>query len=98
MKSNKLRTIIPLLVMLVVAIGYVTAFGIGTISGFGWMDISLLCPLGSLLTLVASKMAVPRVLISLVVVVILILLFARAFCGWICPVPVVSKIRGIFGG
>lgn len=98
MKSNKLRVIIPLVVLLLVAIGYVTAFGIGTISAFGWMDISLLCPLGSLLTLVASKMAVPRVLISLVVVVVLILLFARAFCGWICPVPVVSKIRGIFGG
>ena len=31
-----------------------------------------------------------------VIAIALILLFARAFCGWVCPVPVVSKIRGIF--
>ena len=28
--------------------------------------------------------------------VVLIVIFARAFCGWICPVPLVQKLRDLF--
>ena len=73
-----------------------TNLGIGTISAPGIWDISILCPLGALGTMLASKMMVPRALVSLVIMVVLIVIFARAFCGWICPVPLVQKLRALF--
>lgn len=46
--------------------------------------------------MLASKMMVPRAVVSLVIMVVLIIVFARAFCGWMCPVPLVQKLRGVF--
>lgn len=96
MNTKRLRTIIPLAVIAVIGVGFATHVGVGTLSAIGWQDISLLCPLGALATMIATKTLLPRAVISIVIALALILLFARAFCGWICPVPVVSKIRGIF--
>lgn len=96
MNTKRLRTIIPLAVVALVGVGFATHVGVGTLSAIGWQDISLLCPLGALLTMIATKTMIPRAVISVVIALALILLFARAFCGWICPVPVVSKIRGLF--
>lgn len=96
MNTKRLRTIIPLAVIAVVGVGFATHVGVGTLSAIGWQDISLLCPLGALLTMIATKTMIPRAVTSVVIALALILLFARAFCGWICPVPVVSKIRGLF--
>lgn len=95
MKSNKLRIIIPLVVAAVIVVGFLLNVSIGTLCAPGLGEISLLCPLGSLMTMLASKTMIPRAIISLIVVILLIVLFARAFCGWICPVPVVEKLRGI---
>jgi ferredoxin-type protein NapH len=47
--------------------------------------------------MLASKLFVPRALISLVIAIVLIILLGRAFCAWACPVPLVQKIRGLFG-
>lgn len=96
MNTKRLRTIIPLAVIGVIGVGFATHVGVGTLSAIGWQDISLLCPLGALATMIATKTLLPRAVISVVIAIALILLFARAFCGWVCPVPVVSKIRGIF--
>lgn len=96
MNTKRLRTIIPLAVIAVIGVGFATHVGVGTLSAIGWQDISLLCPLGALATMIATKTLLPRAVISIVIALALILLFARAFCGWICPVPVMSKIRGIF--
>ena len=98
MKSNKLRTILPLVLLVIVGIGYVTKFSIGTPSALGWGDIALMCPLGALGTMLAEKFLIPRALISLVIVVILLVLFGRAFCAWLCPVPPLSRLRDIFRG
>jgi ferredoxin-type protein NapH len=97
-KSKHLRIIIPLAVLVAVGIGYVTSGGVGTLSAIGWGDISLICPLGALSTMLASKLVVPRAVVSLVIAVVLILLFGRLFCGWVCPVPVVGKLRDLFSG
>ena len=94
--SKTLRTLTALAVIVIVFVGFLTNLGIGTISAPGIWDISILCPLGALGTMLASKMMVPRAVISLVVMVLLIVVFARAFCGWICPVPLVQKLRDIF--
>ncbi len=95
-KSKKLRTATAAAIIVIVFIGFWTNLGIGTISAPGIWDISILCPLGALGTMLASKMMVPRAVISLVIMVLLIVVFARAFCGWMCPVPLVQKLRNAF--
>ena len=94
--SKTLRTLTALAVIVIVFVGFLTNLGIGTISAPGIWDISILCPLGALGTMLASKMMVPRALVSLVIMVVLIVIFARAFCGWICQVPLVQKLRDLF--
>lgn len=94
--SKKLRAATAGVAMLVITIGFTTNAGIGTMSAPGFWDISVLCPLGALGTMLASKTMIPRAIISLVIMAALIVVFARAFCGWICPVPIVRKLRGLF--
>ncbi len=93
--SKKLRKITAGLAIVLIVVGLFTSWGIGTMSAPGIADISILCPLGALGTMLASKTMVPRAVISLVLVVLFIVIFARAFCGWLCPVPLVSKIRDL---
>lgn len=94
--SQKLRIIIPLALLGIAGVAYAAHVSAGTLSAFGWESISLICPIGALGTMLASKMLVPRAVISIVLAVAAILLLGRAFCGWLCPVPVWSKLRGIF--
>ena len=93
MKTKNVRTLVALAVIVVVALGFALSGGIGTLSAFGLKDISLLCPVGALGSMIASHTVIPRAVASLAIAVVLVLVFARAFCGWVCPVPLVSKIR-----
>lgn len=87
MKKTKLRRITVLAGAALVLIGLVFSIGVGSFSSFGWQDIALICPLGSLESLVASRTFVPRALLALAVVVLLVVLLGRFFCSWLCPVP-----------
>ncbi len=98
LKARTLRTIVTFAVLVLVAVGYFTAWGIGNVSGFGWDAFSVLCPLGYLESLVAGKTFVPRAFLSFVLVVILIVLLGRVFCAWICPMPTLQRlIPGVRG-
>ena len=92
---SKLRGWTPVLVVLVCAIAFVAKVPLGNISSFGWETISAICPMGSLSVLLASKTLIPRALISLVIAIVLILLFGRAFCSWICTVPLVQRMLNV---
>ena len=96
MKSKTLRILIPLAIGLIVAGSFVLNVGIGDLSAFGWRDISVICPLGALTTMLAAKSIVPRAVISLVVIAALAIVLGRFFCGWICPVPVINKLPRLF--
>lgn len=96
MKIKKIRTLVAMFVFLVVAVGYFVSGGVGTLSAFGWGDVSILCPVGALEAMLATKAAIPRAVVSLVLVVLACILIGRAFCAWICPVPVVSRLRNAF--
>ncbi len=96
MNLKTLRIIVPLAVLLLAAVGFVFHTGFGDLSAVGWSSISVLCPLGALGTMLASKTVVPHAVISLVIALVAIVLLGRAFCGWICPVPVISKLRHAF--
>ena len=95
-RTKALRVILPLAFMAVIAVGFLTHGGIGTLSALGWKDVAILCPLGALATMLASKTLIPRALIAFAIAIVAILLFGRAFCAWVCPVPVVSKLREAF--
>ena len=92
MNTKRLRTIIPLAVIAVIGVGFATHVGVGTLSAIGWQDISLLCPLGALATMIATKTLLPRAVISIVIALALILLLARAFCGVVHPIAYIPEL------
>ena len=90
-KTSTVRLLVMLGIAVVIAVGYFTRVGIGNLSGLGIDVFSVLCPLGYLESLVASKTFVPRALISFVAVVALVVVLGRVFCAWICPMPFLQK-------
>lgn len=96
MKLSKVRTIVAAVVFCVLAICLLAGINMGTLSGFGWDAFSALCPLGAFTTMLATKTMVPRAIFSIIIMAILVFFVGRAFCGWICPVPVLNKLRDFF--
>ncbi|VEH01312.1 quinol dehydrogenase membrane component [Slackia heliotrinireducens] len=96
MKLRNVRTIVASAVFLVLAVCLVTGVSTGTLCGFGWGDIALLCPLGAIETMIASRMLAPRALVSIVVMAGLVFFVGRAFCSWVCPVTVLNHVRDFF--
>ena len=87
--ARRITVLIPV-ALLVVGLAFNT--GTGTLSSFGWRDIAAICPLGVLETMIATATAIPRWIIVLALFVIFVLLFGRAFCAWLCPVPPISSL------
>ena len=96
MKLSKIRTSVAAVVFCFLAICLVAGINMGTLSGFGWDAFSALCPLGAFTTMLATKTMVPRAVFSIIIMALLVFVFGRAFCGWICPVPVLDKVRAFF--
>lgn len=91
LKPSTLRPLVKGLVALAVAVGLVVAGGWGTYSSFGPTTISTICPLGAFESLFGAWAFVPRLVIAAVVVCLIVFVAGRAFCGWICPVPPISR-------
>ena len=91
LKPSTLRPLAKGLVALAVAVGLVVAGGWGTYSSFGPTTISAICPLGAFESLFGAWAFVPRLVIAAVVVCLIVFVAGRAFCGWICPVPPISR-------
>ena len=96
MKLSKIRTIVAAAVFCILAVCLIAGINMGTLSGFGWDAFSALCPLGAFTTMLATKTMVPRAVFSIIIMALLVFVFGRAFCGWICPVPVMDKLRAFF--
>ncbi|MBX9034579.1 4Fe-4S binding protein [Gordonibacter massiliensis (ex Traore et al. 2017)] len=90
-RITKARVVTLTLVLVAVIASLAFDTGIGTPSSFGIGQFFLLCPLGGIEVLLASKALVPVTLISLGVVVAFALLFGRAWCAWGCPAPVIRR-------
>jgi ferredoxin-type protein NapH len=91
-RSTALRTAAATFVLVLIAAGYVSQLGLGNLSDFGIGMISTICPLGFLESALAGRMLVPQAVLSLVVVVILTVILGKAFCAWICPIPLVQRL------
>lgn len=96
MKWSKARTVVAAVVFCALAICLIAGINMGTLSGFGWGSISALCPLGAFTVMISDKTMLPRAVVSIVIMAALVFLVGRAFCGWICPIPVLQRIREFF--
>ncbi|MGN0077665.1 MAG: 4Fe-4S binding protein [Coriobacteriales bacterium] len=86
-----MRKLSLLLVFALVLVSLAVDSGLGTPCAFGISEFFLLCPLGAIEAMIASKSIIPVTLISLCVMVTFSLLFGRAWCSWGCPVPVIRR-------
>lgn len=94
MKISTRRILTSLAIILAVVLGLIFSEGIGSLCAFGYKEISSVCPLGGLETMLASRTISTPVIVGLVFFVLLILLFGRFFCGWICPVSLLKLLSG----
>lgn len=78
-------------VLLAVLVSLAFDSGVGTPSSFGIGEFFLLCPLGGLEAMFASKSFLPAAAISMGVVLVFTLIFGRAWCAWGCPAPNIRK-------
>lgn len=81
------RTAAMTVVVVLAALGTVWNVGIGSLSGFGIGQISGVCPLGFLETVLADHSFLPRSLVSFLVIAGITAIFGRILCGWVCPIP-----------
>ena len=72
-RTYRLRMVIALAILAVAAVGYFAAGGIGNICGIGFESLTLLCPLGALMALLAEKTAIPLAVISVTTVFVICL-------------------------
>ena len=97
-KLDAVRAALPISLVALIAVAYIAKIPIGNLSAFGLDNLLLLCPLGALAAMIASKTIIPAAVLSLVCFVLLVVVVGRAFCSWVCPVPLVGKIRHVFSG
>ena len=89
--SARLRFLIMLAVLAVVAAGYFTAGGIGNFCGIGFDTITFLCPLGALLAMIAERTAIPMAVVSVLAVLAVCVVLGKVFCAWACPVHFMAR-------
>ena len=91
----RIRKAVRFLIVAVLLIALFAGWQTGTLCSVGYDAIAYICPLGALETIFGSWAFVPRVLICFAVVVIVALVFGKAFCSWVCPVaPLSDLLRG----
>ena len=91
----RIRKAVRFLIVAVLLIALFAGGQTGTLCSVGYDAIAYICPLGALETIFGSWAFVPRALICLAVVVIVALVFGKAFCSWVCPVaPLSDLLRG----
>lgn len=84
---RRARGIVALALVAFVVAGLLFRIGSGTPSAFGIDQIAAVCPLGALEALFGAKEFMLHPIILLAAMVVLVVVFGKAFCAWGCPVP-----------
>lgn len=84
---RRARGAVALALVAFVVAGLLFRIGSGTPSAFGIDQIAAVCPLGALEALFGAKEFMPHPIILLAAMVVLVVVFGKAFCAWGCPVP-----------
>ena len=80
------------LMLLVIFLGAACRWGTGSFSTIGWNKLYLICPLGYLEAMAASKSWLLGAAVPFVLIAAISLWAGRIFCGWVCPVPLTRKL------
>jgi len=90
-KPAILRKLVVGLAFLLALSSIIFHTGWGTLSSLGWQNIVALCPLGALEVMLGSRSVIPHALLLLAVMLLVVLLFGKSFCSWVCPIPFISR-------
>lgn len=96
MNFGRMRTIVAAVVFIGISLCIIAGVATGTLCGFGWSSIAALCPLGAVLSMVSAHSIIPQALICIVIAAVFVFVLGRAFCSWICPVSLWTKIKRFF--
>lgn len=89
------RTLTALAFLVMTAVGLAWHTGWGTLSSFGLGSIAQICPLGAFEAMLADRTFLPQAFFGLCVVALIVVIFGRIFCGWVCPVPFIKRVTGV---
>ena len=92
-KTFRLRFIVMIAILAVVSLGYFAGTDLGTSCGIGFGDITLLCPLGALLAMIAERTAIPLSIVSIVAALIVCAVLGKVICSWACPVHFLDMLK-----
>jgi len=95
MKISIVRWVVLAACFVAISVGLIMNTSLGTLSSFGWQAIATICPLGAIESFLAGKAVFLRALIVLAAAVVLVIVFGKAFCAWICPVAPVRSLLTI---
>jgi Pyruvate/2-oxoacid:ferredoxin oxidoreductase delta subunit len=95
MRISTRRTLVAAAFFILICVGLFVDTGLGTTCSFGWDLIAAVCPVGVIASFIAGRSVPVTGVICLAITVALALVLGRAFCGWLCPVPLE---RRLFGG
>ncbi|WP_297674079.1 4Fe-4S binding protein [Slackia sp.] len=87
MKTSTKRTVVFVAVFVLVGVGLAFSTGTGTLSAIGVGQIAAICPLGALEAMFGAWAFLPRALLLFAGIALVAIVFGKAFCGWVCPVP-----------
>ena len=84
---RRARGAVALALVAFVVAGLLFRIGSGTPSALGIDQIAAVCPLGALEALFGTKEFMLHPIILLAAMVVLVVVFGKAFCAWGCPIP-----------
>lgn len=90
-RTRRMRYATVIGVLAVYVVGIELNTGLGSLCAFGVSDIAAVCPVGILETAIAGRTILPLPVIALLIAIGASVLLGRAFCGWVCPVPLTRK-------
>lgn len=101
MRAPRVSTVRKVVVAAVAAVclaGLLFGIGPGIYCSVSIAGVSVMCPLGALCSIAASKTITPGTLLSLALGLVFVVAFGRAFCAWACPAPALRALIRPGGG
>lgn len=91
-KMTRVRVFVLGVVLALVVFGIIFNIGIGSYSSLGFGELAWLCPIGWLETAISGGTFAIHPLIGVLIPIVFMLIFGKAFCSWICPTPIIQRM------
>ncbi len=90
-----LRVLTVVLVTFLIIVAPFVGFMYGTTSALNIGDVMIVSPLEVVLVSLSAKTVLINLIVPTLAVILVIVLFGRFFCGWVCPVGMVLEYSHI---